>query len=102
MTREQIEDAWKKQTLLNYSMEDELTQEMRDSFIKGAQWRINAVWHDIAEEPENGSWIAISISTSYIKSIYAYKGVCSYFKIIGAKGWAYISDLLPERKEETK
>jgi len=82
--------------------EDCGADDFNEGFIAGSQWRINSVWHDIAEEPENGSWIAISISTSYIKSIYAYKGVCSYFKIIGAKGWAYISDLLPERKEEVK
>lgn len=53
MTREQIEKAWKEHTLYNPSFEDDISLNEKQAFVKGAEWRINAVWHDIkSEEPQ--------------------------------------------------
>lgn len=94
-------------------------------FMYGAQWRINSVWHDmVKEEPqvygEYENEIAPSIPClvlGYLSTGYGY-GVrywnvdcevwddeqaddfeCKKDKI---EKWAYLDDLLPERKEEAK
>lgn len=68
-------------------------------FHTGAEWRINIVWHNITEEPKPGSWIAILTCNVYIKSVYSYKDICRYMRVINAKGWAYIEDLIPNTEE---
>lgn len=50
MTREQIEKAWKEHTLYNPSFEDDISLNEKQAFVKGAQWRINSVWHDMETE----------------------------------------------------
>ena len=96
-----------------------------DAFEAGAKWRVNSVWHDmVKEEPqvygEYENEIAPSIPClvlGYLSTGYGY-GVrywnvdcevwddeeaddfeCKKDKI---EKWAYLDDLLPERKEETK
>ena len=53
MTREQIEKA-AKETLVNEPVEIQATKvgAFQRGFVAGAQWRINSVWHDASEEPE--------------------------------------------------
>ena len=94
-------------------------------FREGAQWRINAVWHDMKKEVpqvygEYENEVAPSIPClvrGYLSTGYGY-GVrywnvsyevwddeeaddyeCDKDKI---EEWAYLDDLLPERKEVTK
>lgn len=94
-----------------------------NGFIKGAQWRINSVWHDmVKEEPqvygEYENKIAPSIPClvlGYLSTGYGY-GVrywnvdcevwddeqaddfeCKKDKI---EKWAYLDDLLPERDKK--
>lgn len=70
-------------------------------FRDGAQWRINSVWHDAETETPRNNEPIIGITGK----------ICCYMGLCGEtakeicpemKKWAYISDLLPERKEEEK
>lgn len=71
-----------------------------DSFVAGAEWRINSVWHkpcDIAEPGKNclvehidgDGNVCICIDW---RSEYEWVKACHYNKILR---WAYIGDLLP-------
>lgn len=113
MTREQIEKAWKEHTLYNHSFEDDISLNEKQAFVKGAQWRINSVWHDASEAPEADKTVLVLFEN--VIGRYVYYELKS-FKPIVIKNWeknrecialervlywAYIDDLLPERKEET-
>lgn len=73
-------------------------------FIEGAEWRINSVWHDSKEKPNKHNAILFFTQKGDLR-MYAngYVGdwnfIVNEFVIIK---WAYVNDLLPERKEETK
>ena len=109
-------EAGRNHALLDYG---------NDIFIAGAQWRINSVWHDMKKEVpqvygEYENEVAPSIPClvrGYLSTGYGY-GVrywnvsyevwddeecddyeCDKDKI---EEWAYLDDLIPERKEETK
>ena len=126
MTREQIEKA-AKETLVNEPVEIQATKvgAFQRGFVDGAQWRINSVWHDMKKEVpqvygEYENEVAPSIPClvrGYLSTGYGY-GVrywnvsyevwddeecddyeCDKDKI---EEWAYLDDLLPERKEETE
>lgn len=79
-------------------------------FREGAQWRINSVWHDASEEPEQeGEPILMEYEDWGIKGsdytvcddIWDYrirlKRDGAYCTILR---WAYMKDLIPERKEK--
>ena len=125
MTREQIEKAWEEHTLCNPSMMDELSLNERQAFVKGAQWRINSVWHDMGTEvpqiygdyvdsiyPQIPCLVGGHLSTGYGYGVRYWNVTeqcwddeecddyeCDKDKI---EEWAYLDDLLPERKEETE
>lgn len=77
-------------------------------FIDGAQWVINSVWHDAKEVPKdksaNAAILAIPSDESsfYITFLNTAPRWESYVKRNEIKCWAYVTDLLPERKEEAK
>ncbi|WP_277231971.1 hypothetical protein [Phocaeicola salanitronis] len=107
MTRETIENA-AKETLVNEPVELQATKVgvFQRGFITGAEWRINSVWHDASEEPErNGEPMLVEFhdfgmdgnSYDVVEDLQGYRtGI--YVEFIR---WAYVSDLIPERKEET-
>ena len=64
-------------------------------FVYGAHWRINSVWHDASEEPRIGEHIIAIDESGFIAE------ECYYGRMYGTR-WAYVADLLPERKEEAK
>ena len=68
----------------------------KNCFMDGARWRIDSVWHDMNEKP-NGIF---AILADFGQEEYSL-GI-NLDGIESAKRWAYVSDLLPERKEETK
>jgi len=108
MTREQIEKA-AKETLVNEPVEIQATKvgAFQHGFIAGAQWRINSVWHDTCDiaEPGNDCLVEYMDGDENVciridrRSEYEWINACHYDKILR---WAYISDLIPERKEETE
>lgn len=69
-------------------------------FKNGAQWRINSVWHDANEKPNGMFVILIDFGTEISPEEFGL-GLTAE-DLNGARRWAYVSDLLPERKEETK
>ena len=85
-----------------------------DSFERGAQWRINSVWHDSPEElpaPEETVMIEYIIDgerdycfshrSEHRAVVTDEYGFCFYVKDAKITRWAYIDDLLPDRKEAT-
>lgn len=109
MTREQIERA-AKETLVNEPVEIQATKvgTFQRGFIAGAQWRINSVWHNSDEEPEERKEILveyrfmtsdgeIEVRREVVESLDDLSDI--YCDVLN---WAYLEDLLPERKEETK
>ena len=121
MTREQIERA----AMLSCASKDEVLTDFGSScFIEGAQWRINSVWHEMKEEvpqiygdygdsiyPQIPCLVVGHLSTGYGYGVRYWNVTeqcwddeecddyeCDKDKI---EEWAYLDDLLPERKEET-
>lgn len=112
MTREQIEKA----AMLSCASKDEvLTDFGCNCFVEGAQWRINSVWHKPSAYGEEltrnvevvaktkrgyrfGKFDVVDYANEHIGFVstsrleYALSDVLEY---------AYLDDLLPERKEET-
>lgn len=77
-----------------------------NGFIKGAQWRINSVWHDASERPKFPGKFELVKFFLLCKN-----GECGYSQISNddwddvnemAKfiKWAYVDDLLPEIEEK--
>ena len=106
MTREQIEKAAIKSA--DEELDDFECRGHRDGFVAGAQWRINSVWHNSNEEPEERKEILveyrfmtsdgeIEVRREVVESLDDLSDI--YCDVLN---WAYLEDLLPERKEETK
>ncbi len=74
--------------------------ELEKGFIAGAQWRINAVWHDARKEVPEKCKPILTERKSGIFSVNVSAGMESC--PLSWARWAYIDDLLPGRKEETK
>ena len=74
----------------------------RDGFIEGAQWRISSVWHSTDELPKYSGFLAVLMSNRLMETMHYSAGIKFHeMTLKGYTSWAYISDLIPERKEET-
>ena len=84
----------------------------KEGFITGAEWRINSVWHDVQKElplPDETVIVeyiidgerdcAFTHRTESPKVITDKHGFCFYIQDAEIIRWAYVSDLLPDRKE---
>ena len=84
--------------------------EAMKAFIAGAHWRVNSVWHDASEMPEKGRPLLEFCRGTRCGEFYEIGGRISikkqewddFYKFAGIVYWAYIDELIPERKEETK
>lgn len=119
MTREQIEKAARierenvhKELQENYRKHKDINLYTAFSatidmyavplFKAGAQWRINSVWHDANEKPDKNQLVVFECRKTY-GSGYSVNFGENYDLLKNVLlGWAYVIDLLPERKEETK
>lgn len=75
----------------------------KSGFMAGAQWRIDSVWHSTDELPKCSGFLAVLMDNGLMETMYYNVGI--RFSEMNLKGyvlWAYVSDLLPERKEVTK
>lgn len=96
LTKEDVNKA-----AINY--EEELTYRPKDmyddqeSFIAGAVWRINSVWHDIDKDlPEYNKHIVNEDWFDFIpKDEKDLKRIISQYQF---KRWAYVEDLLPNKE----
>lgn len=107
MTREQIEKAG-----IDYANNKPYNETVlnKNAFIAGALWRINSVFHKVSEEPKDEKFpILVEYSACGIDGFcftvcddaldYDMRRHLRYCTVLR---WAYVDDLLPERKEETK
>ena len=95
MNREAIKDA-ARCSAIHCTVNDEQFDEHVFAFMKGAPLRINSVWHNMNEKP-NGMFVILA---DFGQEEYSLGINLEGMEI--AKRWAYVSDLLPERKEETE
>lgn len=74
---------------------------VKDAFVVGANWRINSVWHDINEIPEDGRIIVLL--GKYGTMIIYGPNMMYYKEAVIADGgflkWAYKEDLIPNTEE---
>lgn len=76
-------------------------------FLDGASWRIESIWHNTSEIPEYRKDCLVeykdgdgNVRTRIDwRSEYEWVNACHYDRILR---WAYLEDLLPDRKEEEK
>ena len=71
-------------------------------FREGAQWRINSVWHDASEKPDKNQLVVLECKKTYGKGYSVNFGENYGLLKNVLLSWAYMKDLIPERKEETK
>lgn len=72
------------------------------AFMKGADWRINSVWHDVKDIlKESSAILAIrpdgSTEIVYFINLLRWR---SLIKRCGFVQWAYIKDLIPNKEGE--
>lgn len=106
MEREQIERAAGEYSGSVLGFKDNpVVMNNHKAFMDGAEWRINSVWHDGKSRPKHGKYVLLQLKGHNFKidmwndCEYMYLEHYSYSSI---ERWAYVDDLLPERKEETK
>lgn len=99
MTKEDIEKAagdysGKALGLIGYPNVDM----KHKSFIAGANWRIESVYHDISELPNDGEMI-LALATSNIPIICGPNNsdFLKTLKDLGIVKWAYMKDLIPSK-----
>ena len=107
MTREQIERAAGEYSGSVLGFKDNpVVMNKHKAFMDGAQWRINSVWHNSDEEPEERKEILveyrfmtpageIEVRKEVVESLDDLSDI--YCDVLN---WAYLDDLLPERKED--
>lgn len=102
MKKEDIEKAAVDSCVIENSIfNPELTPYYEQGFKDGANWRINSVWHDINEMPEDGRIIVL---LGKYGTMLIYGPNMMYYKesVImdgGFLKWAYKEDLMPNIDE---
>lgn len=71
-----------------------------DSFSAGASWRINSVWHTMYEIPKQGLTLCVNDNGCALICGPNYDEFKNNARELGFTRWAYVSDLLPEGKED--
>lgn len=103
MTREDIEKA----SINNIEFQGELNlgniieNACRESFVLGANWRINIVWHEVSERPdENEPTIIERENGKFSLHEKGYDGPWKYnVEQFNFKRWAYVKDLTPNTED---
>ena len=106
MTKEQIRAAAINAANEVYDREECIEWEhLVFAFRDGAEWRINSVWHDNSVRPGEDCDVLVETKHRIIFDRYDTdyneldSGTDWEMEVIK---WAYVSDLLPESKKETK
>ena len=103
MTREQIEKAAGEYSGSVLGFKDNpVVMNKHKAFMDGAQWRINSVWHDASEKPDKNQLVVFECRKTYGRGYSVNFGENYDLLKNVLLGWAYVIDLLPERKEKTK
>ena len=102
MTREQIEKAALLFAGAGEWGECPYNPDAKTGFMAGAEWRINSVWHNASEKPDKNQLVVFECRKTYGKG-YSVNFGENYLLLKNVLlSWAYIKDLIPERKEETE
>ena len=100
MTRERIEKAALICAGAGEYGELPYNPDAKKGFIAGAQWRINSVWHDASEKPNGNNKCLVELRIPGRNP--TYKLWTWGWENSFVTRWAYIDDLLPERKEDER
>ena len=74
-----------------------------EDFKAGAEWSINSAWHSIDDLPKRSGFLAVLMDNGIMETMYYSVGIGFHEMTLKIyTSWAYVSDLLPERKEETE
>ena len=91
------DEAIKRAAEATFDQTPEFTKEekyiAKVAYFMGAKWRSNSVWHNMNEKP-NGMFVILA---DFGQEEYSFG--LTLDGIESAKRWAYVSDLLPDRKE---
>lgn len=103
MIREEIEKAAGEYSGSVLGFKDNpVVMNKHKAFMDGAEWRINSVWHDASEKPDKNQLVVFECRKTYGKG-YSVNFGENYLLLKNVLlSWAYIKDLIPERKEETE
>lgn len=102
MTREQIEKAAGEYSGSVLGFKDNpVVMNKHKAFMDGAQWRINSAWHDASEKPNGNNKCLVELRIPGRRNP-TYKLWTLGWENSFVTRWAYIDDLLPDRKEETE
>lgn len=76
-------------------------------FTAGARWRINEAWHEAGEKPDTCNLLLLMFTNGVIVTGRYEKWGFSYFTKENVQNaevekWAYITDLLPEKRKEAE
>lgn len=74
--------------------------EAERAFKAGASWRINSVWHTMYEMPKQGLTLCVNDNGYALICGPNYDEFKNYARELGLTRWAYVSDLLPDGKED--
>ena len=100
MNREAIEKAADSYAN-DIPQSDERREYSREDFMAGAEWSINSAWHYIDNElPECGQHIVNEDWFDFIAK--GEKDLQRIIKKYPFRLWAYVSDLLPDGKENER
>ena len=101
MTREQIEKAAGEYSGSVLGFKDNpVVMANHKAFMDGAQWRINSVWHDASEKPNGNNKCLVELRIPGRNP--TYKLWTWGWENSFVTRWAYLDDLLPERKEDER
>lgn len=104
MNKQDIKKAAKEyDESLTYSSVKE-QYDVEKAFVKGAEWRINSIWHDASEQPIVGKEALVKYITGDgemkhridVFCGYEWREMCHYDKLIQ---FAYIEDILPTKED---
>lgn len=76
--------------------------DFNEGFLVGARWRIENAWHPINEVPGYGKHILVRFRSGNFTSWFVSSDILLVFNRYRVVEWAYIADLLPDRKEEER
>lgn len=101
MTREQIEKAALLCAGAGEWGECPYNPDAKNGFMAGAQWRINSVWHEVSERPdENEPTIIERENGKFSLHEKGYDGPWKYnVEQFNFKRWAYVKDLIPDKED---
>lgn len=71
----------------------------KSSFIAGATYRINSVWHDATEIPPHNAHVLVRFRSGSMTTWYVDKNIRHTFEKFDAIAWAYVEDIIPNKED---